>query len=182
MGIGDALLLVSCLAGLMFALPALLIFMNLALLTLSDHATARLNRGGIVPFFAGLLPVIFIGIPAAGLIAAGSVFQFFGSLIMLILLFWGFMGLAVVARLVGQRLTAMYEREESPFIQTVAGSLVLSFSIAFPLIGWLLILPFSLIIGIGATLLVTLRGIWNFLFGRAPAPTVITMREQWQQS
>lgn len=182
MGIGDAILIVSCLAGTMFALPAMLIFFNLGLLGLSDHATARLARGGIVPFFVGLLPIIFLGVPAAGLLAAGSVFQLFGSMLMLFLLFWAFMGLAVVARLVGQRLTAMYEREESPFIQTVAGSLVLSFSIAFPLIGWLIILPFSLVIGMGVIALVTIRGMWNWMFGKRAAPTVVTMREQWQQS
>ncbi len=171
MGIGDAIMVTSCLAGLMLALPAMLVFMNLALLSVSDRATYRLSRGGIIPFFAGLGVILLVGVPAALLMAAGSIFQFFGSLSMLCLLFWGFMGLAVVARLVGQRLTALYEREESPLSQTVAGSLVLSFSVAFPLIGWIIIFPFSLLVGLGAVTGVMLGGLWRRFFG-SEAPTM----------
>lgn len=179
MGIGDAILVVSCLGGLMLALPALLIFLNLALIGISDRATYRLSRGGIIPFFVGLIPIIFIGIPAFILIAAGSIFQFFGSLVMLFLLFLGFMGLAVVARLVGQRLTAMNERDESPLFQTVTGTLVLSFGIAFPLLGWLIVFPFSLVVGTGAVFAVMIGSIGRFF--RGGTPTVVTPRPAWQE-
>lgn len=182
MGIGDTLLLVSCLAGLMLALPAMLIFFNLALLGLSDRATARLSQGGISAFFMGLVPIIFVGIPAGLLVALGSIFQLIGSLTLLFILFLAFMGLSIVARLVGQRLTAMYERQESPLIQTVAGALVLSFSIAFPLIGWFIILPFSLIIGMGVITMVMLQGIWRWLFGTSAPNKASPIREQWQES
>ena len=83
------------------------------------------------------------------------------------LLFFGFVGLAVVARLAGQRLVAMYEREESPLVQTVAGALVLSFSIAFPLLGWFIIFPFSLITGLGAVVIVMFGGSAGRLFQRS---------------
>ena len=175
MGIGDAIMVTSCLAGLMLALPAMLVFMNLALLSVSDRATHRLSRGGITPFFAGLGIILLIGVPSSMLMAAGSIFQLFGSLSMLCLLFWGFMGLAVVARLVGQRLTALYEREESPLSQTVAGSLVLSFSVAFPLIGWIIIFPFSLLIGLGAVMGVVIGGLWRRFFG-SESPTLASVR------
>ncbi len=179
MGIGDAILVVSCLGGLMLALPALLIFMNLALIGISDRATSRLSRGGIIPFFMGLVPIIFIGVPAFILLVAGSVFQFFGSLIMLFLLFLGFMGLAVVGRLVGQRLTAMNERDESPLFQTVTGTLVLSFGIAFPLLGWLVVFPFSLVVGTGAVFMVMMGSIRRFFGGGTP--TIVTQRPAWQE-
>lgn len=170
MGIGDNILLVSCLAGLMLALPSLLIFLNLALLGMSDRATARLNRGGCVPFIVGIGILLFFGLPSAILLSIGSVPQAIGAVMSLFLLFFGFVGLAVVARLAGQRLTAMYDRDDSPLAQTVAGSLILSFSIAFPLLGWFIILPFSLITGLGALVLVFFGGMWARFFGRsAPA-------------
>lgn len=165
MGIGDAIVTVGCLAGFMIALPAILVFVNLAFIRISDRATARLSRGGIVPFFIGLIPILFIGIPSGFFIAQGSFLQFCGSILILALLFYGFLGLGVVARLAGQRLTAMYDREESPFIQTVAGSVVLSFSIVFPVIGWFVVLPFSIIIGTGAVVMATIGNFFRAIFG-----------------
>ncbi|NDJ86550.1 MAG: hypothetical protein GYB66_11735 [Chloroflexi bacterium] len=183
MAIGDAIATIGCLAGFMLALPALLIFLNLAFIGLSDRATERLWRGGITPFFVGLIPVLFIGGPAVIGLASGSFLQFCGGIVFLFVLFWGFLGLAVVARLAGQRLTAMYERDESPLVQTVAGSLVLSFSVAFPLLGWLIILPFSLIIGSGALLMVLAGGWWDRLFNRsAPATPAASPGAAWPPS
>ncbi len=178
MGIGDTLLLTSCLAGFMLAMPALFIFLNLALLGTSDRATARLNRGGCIPFFAGLAAILACGIPAAVLVSIGSFAQAIGSIVFLTLLFFGFMGLAVVARLVGQRLVAMYEAEGSPLVQTIAGSIILSFSIAFPLLGWFIILPFSLVTGFGAVLLVFVGGIGANFFSKAPKPVTYPQQPQ----
>lgn len=158
MGIGDNILLVSCLAGVMLALPSLLIFLNIALIGTSNRATSRLDHGGCVPFAVGIAVALFMGIPAAILLSIGSVPQAIGAVMSLLLLFFGFVGLAVVARLVGKRLVTLYEREESPLVQTVAGSLILSFSIAFPLLGWFIILPFSLITGLGAVIIALFAG------------------------
>lgn len=156
MGIGDAILLVSCLAGLMMALPALLIFLNIAFVGTSDRAAFRLSRGGFIPFFVGVFFVLLIGVPSAALMAVGSIFQFFGSLIFLLLLLIGFLGLASVSRLIGYRVIELGERHESPLIQAVAGATVLSFGIAFPLLGWFIVLPFGLLVGIGAVILATI--------------------------
>lgn len=171
MGIGDTIMLTACLAGFMVAMPALFIFLNLALLGTSDKATARLNRGGCIPFFAGLAAIVACGAPAAILISFGSIFQAVGSIIILALLFFGFMGLSVVSRLVGQRLVAMYDTDGSPLVQTISGAIILSFSIAFPLLGWFIILPFSLITGFGAVLLVFVSTFLNSrLFAKQPQP------------
>lgn len=180
MGIGDNILLVSCLAGLMLALPSLLIFLNLAFLGTSDRATARLNVGGCVPFFIGIVITIFVGVPAGILLSIGSAPQAIGAAMSLVLLFFGFVGLAVVARLVGQRLVAMYDRDESPLVQTVTGALILSFSVAFPLLGWFIILPFSLITGLGAVIIAMAGGFRsNFRRPKAqpvhvPTPTPVS--------
>lgn len=169
MGIGDSIMVVSCLAGLMFALPGLLVFLNLAFFGTSNRAVMRLTHGGYTPFFAGFLPLIVIGIPGAILASIGSVPQFIGGVMLLFLLAWGFMGLGVVARLVGIRVTQMNERSESPLVQTLAGAFMLSFAIAFPVVGWVVVLPVTLIVGMGAITLVSFGRIGRvFGFGRQP--------------
>lgn len=172
MGIGDTILVTACLGGFMLAMPALFIFLNLALLGTSDRATSRLNRGGCIPFFVGLATLAACGVPASILLSIGSFAQAIGGIVWLLLLFFGFMGLAVVSRLVGQRLVAMYEPNGSPLVQTIAGSIILSFSIAFPLLGWFIILPFSLITGFGAVLLVLGAGSSAMLFKKPPQPVI----------
>lgn len=178
MAIGDVILMVSCLAGLMAALPALLIFLNVAFVGTSDRAASRLAKGGIVPFFIGLGAVTFIVGPSMLMLATGSVAQFCGSILLLAFFFLGFLGLASVSRLVGYRVTELNEREASPLVQALAGALVLSFGIAFPLIGWLIVFPFSLIIGIGAIILALING----LLGRGEdSPTLQTHRPEYYQ-
>lgn len=176
MAIGDVILTVSCLVGFMAALPALLIFLNVAFVGTSDRAATRLAKGGIVPFFIGLGMTLLIGGPSVLLLATGSFFQFCGSITLLAFFFFGFMGLASVSRLVGYRVTELNEREASPLIQALAGALVLSFGIAFPLLGWLIVFPFSLIIGIGAVVLAMI----NRILGREDdSPTLQTLRPEF---
>jgi hypothetical protein len=176
MAIGDAIVTVSCLAGLMMALPALLIFLNIAFIGTSDRAASRLASGGIVPFFVGAFVWGFIGVPAGVMISLGSAPQFFGAVITLFLLFLGFLGMASVSRLIGFRVIELNERDDSPLIQALAGALVLSFGIAFPLLGWLLVLPFSLIIGTGAVVI----SLFGRILGRGDqTPTLQTPRPQY---
>lgn len=153
MGIGDSITLVSCLAGLMLALPAFLIFNSLMFSQTTYYAAQRLQRGAITPFFVGLGLAVAVGLPTALMVSLGSIFQFFGVIAALAAFLWAFTGLAAIARLVGMRLGALADRDENVFFETTVGAVVLSFALAFPLIGWLLLLPFGLIIGLGATLL-----------------------------
>jgi hypothetical protein len=154
MGIGDSITLVSCLAGLMMALPALVIFLNLAFFNTSDRATQRLARGAYTPFFAGFIPIIVLGIPGAILAAIGSIFQLVGGLLLVGVVIIGFMGLGVVARLIGVRLAELNDLNVSPLVQTLTGAFVLAFAIAFPLVGWFIVFPVAMLIGAGSITLV----------------------------
>jgi len=153
MGIGDSITLVSCLAGLMLALPALLIFLNLIFARTTDHAAFRLQKGYILPFFAGLISAIAIGVPGAILLSLGSVFQFCGTLVYMAILLWAFLGLSSVSRVLGMRLGEYSNRPENPLLEASSGAFVLTLAIAFPIIGWFMVLPFALIIGAGAVFL-----------------------------
>jgi len=157
MGIGDSITLVSCLAGLVTALPALLVMMNLIFPRTTGAAALRLHRGMILPFFVGLFPVIFFGVPATILISLGSVFQFFGIIAYLLLFLWAFTGLAALARLLGMRLGDLTNRPENIFLETIAGGFVLTLTIAFPLVGWFVVFPLGVVIGVGATIIVMLN-------------------------
>lgn len=150
MSIGGSITLVSCLAGIVLALPALLALLSMIFWRTTERAALRLTRGGIVPFFIGAVPLTIMGVVGSILLSLGSVFQFFGSVIWLFLLLWGFLGLAAVARLIGVRIAEMTTQSHSPFMEMIMGAFVLTFAIAFPLIGWFLILPFGIAIGTGA--------------------------------
>jgi len=152
MGIGDAITLVGCLAGMMLALPAMMIFLSTTFDQTTWNGAHRLDRGFITPLVVGLVAVGVIGVPASALISLGSIFQLTGVLIILGLLTWAFTGLASLARLIGVRAISS-NRNWPPYSQMVLGSFVLTFAIAFPLIGWLIILPVGLLAGLGATIL-----------------------------
>lgn len=156
MGIGNAVTLVSCLAGLMLALPAMMIFLSLLFNRTTTRAAERLYRGAITPFFVGLIPTLLIAIPSSILLSLGSVFQLCGTLFWFALLMWAFTGLASVGRMAGMRLH-QYATHENPMIEIVGGSFLLTFAVAFPILGWLIILPISLVTGIGATVLALFR-------------------------
>ena len=153
MGIGDAIMFVSCFAGMMLALPALMIFLGMTFTDTSYATAERLHRGFIRPLMVGAVAVAVVAVPASILLSAGSVFQLVGFILWLMLLVWAFTGMAGLARMIGGRMGAMADRGASPFVETIVGAFVLSFAIAFPLIGWLLILPIGLVAGLGATIL-----------------------------
>ncbi len=169
MGIGDSILAISCLAGLMLALPALLIFLNLGFYDTSTRAATRLAKGAITPFFVGLIPVLFVGGPAVLFISIGSFMQACGTIFMLLVSLWAFWGLAVVARLIGMRIAWMNRRDENALVESISGAVALSFAIAFPVIGWFIVLPFGLIIGMGAIVIV-MAGRFGQIFTGNPRP------------
>ncbi len=153
MSIGDSITLVSCLAGLMVALPGLMIFLNMLFSRTTERAVAHLTIGAKTAFFAGLIPLIVIGWVGLSLMAVGSIFQAIGTVTMLLLLAWLFTGLGVVARLIGLKLSRLGGRAENALSETLLGAFVLAFAIAFPLVGWFLVLPVSALVGGGAIVL-----------------------------
>jgi hypothetical protein len=150
MSIGDSITLIGCLAGLMAALPALLIFLNMIFTRTTERAAYRLAHGSKLPFITGLIALVIVGLPSWILISMGSIFQFVGTLMFLGLLLWAFAGLGAVARLVGLRISNMADRGSNSFFEVLIGAVVLAFAVAFPLVGWAVILPVGLIVGIGA--------------------------------
>lgn len=161
MAIGDAILFTGCLAGLMAALPALLLFLNLMFSRTTFSAANRLHTGFKMPFVVGIIAMIIIGFPASLLVSSGSFLQLIGAILWLLLLAWLFTGLAVVARMMGGRLGYLSNREPSIMSEAVIGTVVLSFAIAFPFIGWFVILPLSMAVGVGATIIARRESVYD---------------------
>ncbi len=153
MSIGDSMTLVSCLAGLMVALPGLAVFLSMIFDGTTECAASRLANGGKAAFFVGLVPVIVVGYVGVGLISAGSIFQLVGAVVIALLLAWLFTGLGVVARLIGLKIAAMTQQSGNRWNETIIGAFVLAFALAFPLVGWFLIFPLSAITGGGSIVL-----------------------------
>lgn len=161
MAIGDAILFTGCLAGFMAALPALLIFLNLMFSKTTFSAATRLHEGFKMPLIVGIVAMGAVGFPASLLVSAGSIFQLFGSMLWLLLFAWSFAGLAAVARMLGGRLGYLSDREPSIMTEAIVGTFVLSFAIAFPLIGWFVILPLSMAVGVGATIIARREAVYD---------------------
>jgi len=121
-----------------------------------DRCRERIGRAPFKPLLLGLasaVPSAVLGV--AMLRAASPVLKFAGATVLLLLILVGLMGSAGLASQVGIGLGGF----AGPAWKRVwHGGLVLGLTFILPLIGWLLILPGTLIIGVGATLQSAGRG------------------------
>ena len=157
MGIGDAIILVACLGGLLLATPALLVFFNVIFVDVVGRTTRRLHNGLVFPLVLGVGVAFLVGVPAAWLASLGSVPQLIGVVVFFLLLAWAFLGVAGVARLVGKRMTTFNAQESTPFIEATSGAFVLCLAFSFPIVGWFVLLPGALLAGLGGMTLAVVR-------------------------
>jgi hypothetical protein len=150
MGIGDIIALVSAITGMILAYPALLILLNVLFSQTTTRVADRLAHGMKWSFGAGLVIVVIGGLIISTLISAGSVLQLIGVLFYLLLSMWGTVGNAAIARVFGQRISAMSDRQPSALMEVASGGCVLTLSFAFPLVGWFVVMPLISVITIGA--------------------------------
>lgn len=117
-----------------------------------------------------LLLGLAVGLPATvlGLVmasGAGALFKFVGIAVLLALVFLGLLGSTGFVRHIGLRLTSPRDAEE-PWRRVLRGGTILSLTFVLPFIGWFVVLPYTLITGLGAFL-----GAWR-ANRPAPAPAV----------
>jgi len=117
-----------------------------------DRCRERIRRAPFQPLLLGLagtVPSVVIGI--AMLRAASPSLKFCGATVLLLLILVGLMGSAGLAAQVGAGLGS-YTDGRPAWKRVWRGGMVLGLTFILPLIGWLLILPGTLIIGVGATI------------------------------
>ncbi len=79
----------------------------------------------------GVPPLVVIALIVAGVASLAALF-----------------GLATVATVVGERVLALRERRSSPFAQTSVGTVVLAIAAAVPFLGWFVIGPIAVLVGL----------------------------------
>lgn len=155
--LADTMLWFFVIVGLLISFNGIWL-MSQAMWTLTVQRAVEIHRHSMwKSFFIGL-PIIAIGVIAflklsdsknglAGLI---------GILLISCLFILSSVGVAGIAALFGERL-AGEARPEPLWKMTLRGGCVLALSYLFPIAGWIVILPVSLIVGCGATV----RALWR---------------------
>ncbi len=152
----DVAIWVALFVGLMVVLPAVWLLFGALWPSAVQRAQERIPRKPYGTFFIGLgVLVVFtllVGILGqANLAPPALLLSAFG-------LGWSMVGVSALARPVGSRLSSPGDPAWKPHLR---GGIVLALSFLVPFLGWMLLFPIALILGMGATTMA--------VFKRAPA-------------
>lgn len=150
MMLADTMAVFFSVVGLLLALPCLWLTF-LALFPQSVTRTAHICQDKLwLSFVIGLpfaiLLVICVGIFSKMPEGSGGIFSILCIAVFLLLANLGFAGLAST---IGARLPSPRDLER-PWLSTLRGGVLLELSFVVPIVGWFLLLPVSLLIGVGA--------------------------------
>ena len=96
------------------------------------------------------LPGVFLGILLLNAPAAPG--KFLGFTVIFTLISLGILGAAGLSRLIGSRLHTPGD-EAQPWRRVLRGGVILAITFLFPFVGWFLVLPLTLISGLGAAVM-----------------------------
>jgi len=150
MSLGDVFAFFGGLLSLGLALPGLLVGWTLVCPAAVERARERLDRTPWRCFWLGVAGLVGAGLPIliALNVKAGPV-QFLGWLGLITLLTVTSLGAAGLAALMGARLRAG-GLAASPAGATLRAAGVLELALVFPVIGWFMLLPLTIICSLGA--------------------------------
>jgi hypothetical protein len=117
---------------------------------LTDRCRQRIKNAPVRQALIGLawtIPCAAGGIALLNL--PNPLLKFLGATVVLLLILAGLIGSSALAAQIGYGLANPSDQAQ-PWRRVLRGGMVLGLTFVFPLIGWLLILPLSLVIGIGA--------------------------------
>ncbi|MFP3854930.1 MAG: hypothetical protein ACLFWD_11620 [Anaerolineales bacterium] len=142
--------------GIVF--PGMLLAFWLLFPSMTERTKARIQDSPVKCFGTGLLSAVLLAIPITILLAIpfGPIKALGGALLMGALAFAG-LGAAGMAGAMG---TALRERSRDSMTEAsafVSGAVALELAVAFPVLGWLFLLPIVFIASLGAS---TLGAIW----------------------
>jgi len=117
---------------------------------LTDRCRQRIKVAPLKHALIGLawtIPTAAAGV--ALLNVPNPLLKFMGATILLLLILAGLVGSSALAAQIGFGLANPMDQTQ-PWRRVLRGGMVLGMTFVFPLIGWFLILPLSLVIGVGA--------------------------------
>ncbi len=137
--------------GLFLALQGLWLGVRALAPVAFEAAHDELRARRLPAFLVGLVVTALTLVLAVALSKAGGPGQAFALLVLGGWLMVASLGVSALATVVGERLPSPVDARR-PWRRTVRGGLVLELAFLFPLVGWFVLLPLSLITGVGAAL------------------------------
>lgn len=153
----DILAIFGILLIMGLAFPALLFVAWLSFPAAVDNAQQRLATSPLRCFGSGLAALLLLTLPLLALFNSPGPGQFSASVIILIVLTLSTIGAAGIAAQLGERLKTRNQGRLSAHAAFLYGATVLELTVAFPVIGWLLLLPLAIILALGTTISALLR-------------------------
>jgi len=154
----DVYAVFGTLLALGIAFPGMLTAFWLLFPAAVERSEMRIEAAPWKSFWLGIGFAIGIGIPVGILINVPvGVLQFLGFMVLLLTLGISTFGAAGIARLMGRRIHDQSEGGLSETKSLVMGAIALGLAAVFPIVGWFLVIPASLIISLGSSLFVLFR-------------------------
>jgi formate/nitrite transporter FocA (FNT family) len=123
-----------------------------------DRAETRLNQTPGQTFALGLAGALVIGLPLLILFALPfGPTKLIASVLLMAALILASFGAAGLAASMGERLAERAGWARSDVKAFLGGALALELAAAFPLLGWLIVIPFTIVTCLGASLFALLR-------------------------
>jgi len=155
--------------GFFIAFPALWLLWKALVPSWTTAAEQSVTHRPVASFFAGL-PIAAIWVGAGVAVAgAGGVGGFIAAAALCAFFLYANAGVAGVATWLGKRLPSPADADR-PWKATLRGGLALEFTFMLPLVGWLCILPVTLITGTGAATIGLFKALFAGGASRADSP------------
>jgi hypothetical protein len=140
------------------AFPGLLTAQYLLFPATVERARLRLERTPWKCFFVGGLLTAFLAIPIVILfVVPNGAVQFMGWGLVVLALTFATIGAAGLASKMGERLSLRAGNTLTPVASFVRGAVALELAAAFPVIGWIIFIPFAVVTCLGASAFAVLR-------------------------
>lgn len=175
----DTMAIFFVILGLLVAFPGLWLLCCGLWPRVVTEAAAICGKGLIKPFVVGLPVTVVMIFAAAVLSNFGSAGKIAAAATICLFLMIANCGVAGLVTVVGERLAAPSGKplgnmdSQQPWRATLRGGVALGLASLLPILGWFVILPASMMVGCGASLLSLLRAFAAapVLPGQAPATT-----------
>jgi|TARA_B100001971_G_C18222418_1_gene558100 Na+/melibiose symporter-like transporter len=157
MTMSDTFIVVAVIAGLGMSLTAIGLLMGALFPNWVARSECRLRRMPVRTIFAGLgLALVVVPLVFVLLANPNGQVKFIGGIGLTGFLIVSFAGTSGFARLIGTRLPSPSDQGR-PWKGVIRGWVVLFLSFLLPVLGWFVILPGTLVIGLGAAVLGFIR-------------------------
>ncbi|MBI1294535.1 hypothetical protein GC175_06215 [bacterium] len=167
----DILTFFGVLVILGLGFPALLFVVWLSLPAQVERARQAIHNGSWRCFGVGLLTLLLMALPVVFLLQIPGPGEFTGAALLLSLIAVSTIGAAGMTAHLADCITARAQGTVAAHRAFLYGAVTLELAVAFPVLGWIIVFPFTLLAGLGATLLAFFR---RPKAAPQPAPQLVT--------